>query len=291
MANSRVLWHTVLCLTLISGCGSRNDTEGRQATPQPVRIQTLPTDGTSVPSDAANDVDQQLAGGSEAAVRPVQPMNNSLLRKEFPNVFAMHGPSANKQIAITFDDGPDIKYTPQILDILRKHDVKATFFVMGSRVAGHPDIAKRIHQEGHLLANHTYWHPKLFREEIARMKWEVTETDKAIRSIVGYSPKLFRAPYGGLNDSLLKELGDMNYSVIGWTVDSRDWTQADSETVKSNVRSTLDAGSIVLFHSGGDWTQNLSGGVQALDELIPQLKKEGYQFVTVSELLGIQGSK
>ncbi|MFD0671898.1 polysaccharide deacetylase family protein [Cohnella sp. GCM10027633] len=287
MYKLRLLLLSFVCMMLVSGCGGRSAPEARSSEPSTAPLRAL----TAGDPAAATAAGEQLAGGPESAGRSLKPEDNYVLQKKYPNVLALDGPPKDNRIAFTFDDGPDARFTPQVLDILKKHGVKATFFVMGSRVAGHPDIAKRIHEEGHLLANHTYWHPKLFKENIDRMKWEVKETDKQIQAVVGYSPKLFRSPYGGLNDELVKTLGELHYSVIGWTVDSLDWTQADSESVKNNVRSRLHPGSIVLFHSGGDWTQDLSGGIQALDELIPQLKEEGMQFVTVSRLLGIPDSK
>ncbi|WP_373232445.1 polysaccharide deacetylase family protein [Cohnella sp.] len=232
-----------------------------------------------------------LAGGSETTERVLRPISNYELQKKFPNILVLRGSLQKNLIALTFDDGPDRRFTPQVLDVLKKYKVKATFFLMGSRVAGHPDITKRIHQEGHSIGNHTYWHPKLWQESIDRMRWEVTQTDAAIKNVVGYSPKLFRAPYGGLNDQLLAELGKMNFSVIGWSVDSMDWTQIDSAAVKKNVLSNLHPGAIVLMHSGGHWTQDLSGMVQALDELIPRLKKEGAEFVTIPQMFNLPERK
>ncbi|XEC92896.1 polysaccharide deacetylase family protein [Paenibacillus tarimensis] len=232
-----------------------------------------------------------LAGGSEAENRVLKPMSNYLLQKKYPNIVVMRGAANRNRVALTFDDGPDAKFTPQVLDVLHKHGVKGTFFLMGSRVKGHPGVTKRIHREGHVIGNHTYWHPKLYQESIDRLKWEASETDKAIQSVAGYSPKLFRAPYGGLNEEIVRTLGQMNFSVVGWTVDSMDWTQADSATVQKNIRSNLHPGAVILLHSGGHWTQDLSGMVKAIDELIPTLKKEGVEFVTVPQLLNLPGKK
>lgn len=232
-----------------------------------------------------------LEGGPEMGNRELRPISNQALQRRFPDIVVMRGSLEENKAALTFDDGPDNRFTPAVLDVLHKHGVKGTFFVMGSRVNGHPKVMKRIVQEGHSIGNHTYWHPKLFRESLDRLRWEVKATDEAIARVAGYSPKLFRAPYGGLNDDIVRTLGDMRFSVVGWTVDSLDWTQADASTVERNVRGNMHPGAIVLFHSGGHWTQDLSGMVKALDQMIPELKKEGVTFVTVPELLRIPEAK
>lgn len=215
------------------------------------------------------------------------PMDNYKLQRKFPALLVMKANTKDYRIALTFDDGPDTNFTPKVLDVLKKHHVKATFFLLGSRVDGHPQVVKRIHEEGHVIGNHTYWHPQLYRENLNLLRWEAAETDKAIKRVVGYSPKLFRAPYGGLTDRIVAELGRLNYSVIGWNVDSLDWKQLSSAEVQKNVLGHVTPGSIILMHSGGNWNQDLSGMVQALDVIIPKLRAQGFEFVTVTELLGL----
>ncbi|MDQ6421637.1 polysaccharide deacetylase family protein [Paenibacillus sp. LHD-117] len=275
-------------LAILSACSNAGQK-------QHMHIQNMPS-GLGIksadeiePSVAGNM--NALAGGSETTERVLRPISNYELQKKFPNIFVLRGSLQKNRIALTFDDGPDRRFTPQVLDVLKKHNVKATFFLMGSRVAGHPDITRRIYQEGHSIGNHTYWHPKLWQESIDRMRWEVTQTDAEIKKVVGYSPKLFRAPYGGLNEQLLIEFGKMKFSVIGWSADSMDWTQIDSATVQKNVLSNLHPGAIVLMHSGGHWTQDLSGMVQAVDALIPLLKREGAEFVTIPQMFNLPEKK
>jgi peptidoglycan-N-acetylglucosamine deacetylase len=144
------------------------------------------------------------------------------LQKEYPNIVVLHGNPANNRVALTFDDGPDIRFTPQVLDILAKHDVKATFFLIGARAGAHREITKRIHDEGHAIGNHTYWHPNLPNESLERLRWELTETEKVIEDIIGFKPRLFRSPYGALNEEIVKTLSEMDHTVIGWDVDSVD---------------------------------------------------------------------
>ncbi len=224
---------------------------------------------------------------AESPGRKAKPMSNELLQRKYRGILVLHGSLRDRRIALTFDDGPDRKYTPQVLNVLRKHHVKATFFLLGSRAAAYPDVTRAIDKEGHAIGSHSYWHPAMYRVPMDRVRWEVTETDKVLRQLVGYRPKLFRAPYGGLNDSIVKELGKMQKHIIGWNVDSLDWKSLSAKQVIDNVLGGTRPGAIILMHSGGHWTQNLSGMVIALDVIIPALKKKGLKFVTVPELLNI----
>jgi peptidoglycan-N-acetylglucosamine deacetylase len=213
------------------------------------------------------------------------------LQKEYPNIVVLHGNPANNRVALTFDDGPDIRFTPQVLDILAKHDVKATFFLIGARAGAHREITKRIHDEGHAIGNHTYWHPNLPNESLERLRWELTETEKVIEDIIGFKPRLFRSPYGALNEEIVKTLSEMDHTVIGWDVDSVDWKLPGADIVSDNVLSNVGFGSIILMHDGGDWSMDLSGTVQGLDRIISKLREDETKFVTVSELIGIPEAK
>lgn len=226
--------------------------------------------------------EQQLSHGEQK-----KPESNEALRAKYPNVIVSRGATDRMQLALTFDDGPDRTFTPQVLDVLKKHGVSATFFLMGSRAAALPDVTKRIADEGHIIGNHTYWHPKLYAESLERVHWELTETDKALQQITGQRPRLFRAPYGGLTSAIVEQLEKMEYSHIGWSVDSLDWKGLSKEEVMQNVMDQIHPGAIILMHSGGHWTQDLSGMVAALDELIPLLSEQGYEWVTIPDMLNI----
>ena len=229
-----------------------------------------------------------LDGGSEAEVREPVLVSNQVLQQEYPNTLVLRGSVDDQRVALTFDDGPDTRFTPQVLDVLDEYDVKATFFLMGSRAKEHREVTRRIHDEGHAIGNHTYWHPHLVEESIARMRWEVNETEKVLEEIVGFRPRLFRAPYGALNRELVEALGETDYTVVGWNVDSVDWKEPGVDEIVNNVLSNTDYGSIILMHSGGHWTMDLSGTVESLHVIIPRLQKEGIEFVTVPELLNLQ---
>lgn len=229
----------------------------------------------------------QLSDGPESTEREAHPVSNYILQRKYPRTLFLRADIRTNRVALTWDDGPDRRFTPKILDVLKKHNVKGTFFLMGARAKALPDITKRIEQEGHAIGNHTFWHANLTKGNVENMRWQVNETEKIFQNILGHRSHLFRAPYGNLNEELVRELGRMNYHVIGWSVDSLDWRQLSADEVERNVLGNVHPGSIILMHSGGNWNQDLSGGVQALDRIITKLKKDGIQFVTVPELLGI----
>ncbi|EKN64534.1 polysaccharide deacetylase family protein [Schinkia azotoformans] len=210
------------------------------------------------------------------------------LQAKYPEVMIYKAHTTQKVIALSFDDGPDQRFTPLILNILNKYDVKATFFLLGTRVQTYPDVAKRIYNEGHVIGNHTYWHPQLTKTGVNNMIWEIEKNEKKILSITNVKTNLFRAPYGALNEQLVKQLDVMGYRGAGWSVDSEDWKSLSSVKIKQNILNNIHPGAIILMHSAGHWTQDLTGTVLALNELIPYLKEEGYTFVTIPELWSIE---
>lgn len=207
------------------------------------------------------------------------------LQTQYPNVMMYNVETDEKIIAFTFDDGPDERYTPQILDVLKKHDVKATFFLLGFRVKRFPHIAKRIKEEGHVIGNHTYWHPELTKTKgVASLVWEVNKNEEEIKSAIEIKTNLFRAPYGAISGEMIEKLHEMNYRAIGWSIDSEDWRGIPKEKVKQNVINGLHPGSIVLMHSAG----SVPGTPEALDELLVYLKKNGYSIVTIQDMWKMQ---
>lgn len=189
-----------------------------------------------------------------------------------------------KVIALTFDDGPHTKYTPQILDLLSEYDAKATFFVVGERAEMYPDLIYQIDQEGHELANHTYTHSLKITPE--KLEEELKKTNEIIHDITGTYPFLYRPVGGSYNDRIINTAVENGYTVIMWSwhQDTEDWKRPGVHKIVSKVLSGAHPGDIVLFHdAGGDRTQT----VEALKEILPELKKQGYKFVTISEFLRI----
>lgn len=211
--------------------------------------------------------------------------------KNYPEYFKVKGPGNLKQVALTFDDAPDDRYTAKILDILKKYDVKATFFVVGWRAKARPDLVKRMVIEKHTVGNHTYSHAELSRGTLYHFQQQVLNTQSAIKPMAGYAPKLLRTPYGTINEKQLKWAGAAGFVVIFWNVDSLDWKQLSTAQVSSNVLNAVQPGSIILEHAGGGVGQNLSGTVNSLPKIIVTLRSRGYRFVTVPELLNIPKQK
>lgn len=190
--------------------------------------------------------------------------------------------NADKRIALTFDDGPHYKYTAEILDILAEYDIKATFFVVGSLAERYPELILRELSEGHEVASHTWSHPHLNMISESALENELTVTEEFLYELAEYRPKLFRPPEGKCGDNVRRVAGQLDYEVILWTVDTRDWAHTPSEEIVKTVLDNTESGSIILCHDfiGGD-----SPTPAALRSFIPELKRNGYEFVTVSELL------
>ncbi|WP_186670144.1 polysaccharide deacetylase family protein [Sporosarcina sp. BP05] len=180
-----------------------------------------------------------------------------------------------KQIALTFDDGPDPKVTIQILETLNKYDAKATFFMLGSRVEYYPEIAKKVQEAGHELGNHTWNHPDLTKAGIAKVRNEINETSSIIENVTGQKVTAFRPPYGAVNKTVRSQT---NLPVVLWDVDTLDWKYRDPNQLLAHVKGATKDGSIILMH---DIHQSTADG---LDAVLAYLQSEGYTFVTVSEL-------
>jgi peptidoglycan-N-acetylglucosamine deacetylase len=257
-----------------------------------VAAEAAPAEGTVYAADGSEARDlPHPRGGSEKDNRQLNPLPQVELHQNHPQIFFLRGPTDEKKVALTFDDGPDTRFTPGVLDALNRYGVKGTFFVMGARAEALPDLTERIHREGHVLANHGYWHPLLPELTVAGVLYEVRRTEEVLQNIVGITPALFRPPYGEITEEQILAIGEQNYAVIGWTVDSVDWAEPGTDQIVETVLDNVVPGAIILMHDGGDWTQDLSGTVEALDVIIPRLLAEGYEFVTVPELLNIPATK
>lgn len=186
-------------------------------------------------------------------------------------------------IALTFDDGPHPEKTPEILDILRENQIKATFFVVGENARNNEDVIERIINEGHEIGNHTFRHKYLFGKDRGLMEREIDLCDDVIFNHSEYSSHLFRPP-GGLFDSTLTSIcAERGYSVVLWSIDTRDWAGTAADDIRDEIYKYVEDGSIILMH---DYVCGESHTAEALREIIPKLKELGYCFVTVSELIG-----
>jgi cellulose synthase/poly-beta-1,6-N-acetylglucosamine synthase-like glycosyltransferase/peptidoglycan/xylan/chitin deacetylase (PgdA/CDA1 family) len=191
-----------------------------------------------------------------------------------------------RTVALTFDDGPDPRWSPRILDVLGRHHVPATFFVVGTQVARNPAIARRMVREGHELGGHTFTHPDLTGLASWRRRAEYAQTEMAISHTTGKGTRLLRLPYSSGVDALdddnwrlTQEAGRLGYISVFSDVDSRDWARPGVDKIVNSATPPDGKGAVVLLHdAGGDRSQT----VAALDRLIPVLQKSGYRFTTVS---------
>lgn len=183
---------------------------------------------------------------------------------------------AEKKIAITFDDGPHPQYTPQLLDGLSKRGVKATFFVTGEAAEQNPEIVRRMHEEGHLIGNHTYSHLQLNagNEEIFRQ--ELIRTNEIIGELTGEEVTYVRPPYGSWNKQFEKEL---NMIPVLWTIDPLDWCSDNADCITREVCGKAQENAIILMHD------QYKSSVTAALRIIDILTGKGYEFVTVEEIL------
>lgn len=192
------------------------------------------------------------------------------------------GSNESPKIALTFDDGPHPKKTDKILDLLQKYDIHATFFVIGQNAMYYPEPLKRTVTLGHEIGNHTFRHEGVSELSEIMLEKELRDTEKIIFELTGTPVRLFRPPEGVCSEKILTAAKNEEYPVILWTIDTRDWDLASTEKIVKTVEKEVQNGSILLFH---DYTLPGAHTLDALEILIPKLLDEGYEFVTVSELL------
>ncbi|TDW19635.1 polysaccharide deacetylase family protein [Kribbella kalugense] len=188
-------------------------------------------------------------------------------------------PLPTKYVVLTFDDGPDVEYTPKVLQVLAAYDAKATFFEVGQNVRKHPELTKRIHDAGHSVENHTWTHADLRKLSAAAFRQEVTSTDQAIRAQIGSTPACLRPPYGGVSATVRQRAKALGKDLVVWTVDSRDWTKPGTTAIVQRVLKNVHSGSVILMHDGGG---NRSQTVAALPTILKALKAQGYGFRTLT---------
>ncbi|WP_239619071.1 polysaccharide deacetylase family protein [Cohnella mopanensis] len=194
-----------------------------------------------------------------------------------------------KEIAITFDDGPNADYTPAILTMLSEVSGKATFYMIGEQIEANPDVVRAVDKEGHEIGNHTYSHPYLTRISPNECRQELKRTDTLIRKLTGKRPLTFRPPYLDYNEEVIAISKGEGYQMIGaLNTETRDWEQPGADYILDKSLAHIGQGNILLFHDGyGDRSQTL----QAFGRLLGILDERGYRLVTVSEMLASDRSE
>lgn len=212
-----------------------------------------------------------------ARIEPAEPYTIDSCAAAISRISGGGGP---KLVALTFDDGPHAAYTRQLLDYFKSQGVHATFFVLGSRAEAYPDLVSRMAEEGHEVANHTWSHKSLVNMGSAAGVGDLRRTSEMIAGLTGKSPRLVRPPYGHTNARVRSMIEGQGWREVIWDADSRDWAGGSSDRMLARVIRSFSPECIVLFHDIHP------GALRVLPVLIPALKKCGYRFVTVSQLLG-----
>jgi len=205
---------------------------------------------------------------------------SAVLSAQFFLPVRYHGSEESNSVALTFDDGPIAGKTEEILRILESHSVRAAFFCIGNRVEANPELTKRIHESGHLIGNHSYWHRATFDlQSGATIQDELTNTDNAILKAIGVKPALFRPPYGVTNPMVAWAVKKGGYKAIDWSVRSFDTVIKDTDVLMKRITRSLRGGDVILLHDYSDST------LEILPDLLNHIKKVGLKIVRVDQLL------
>jgi peptidoglycan/xylan/chitin deacetylase (PgdA/CDA1 family) len=205
--------------------------------------------------------------------------------KLFDRVY-WHAATDEPRIALTFDDGPHAASTPLVLDLLSQFKVFATFFLVGKRLEKHREIARQIVEAGHEIGNHTFSHSLLYLSTNKRIRNEICRTDRLLRNIDGAEPKFFRPPAGFFTKRVLDVVERMGYKTVIGDVYPRDPHLPGKRKIVERVLQRTEAGSIIILHDGGGKKRaDRSQTLEALSEILPQLRNRGFEFSTLSNLL------
>ena len=193
----------------------------------------------------------------------------------------------SKKMALTYDDGPNDPHTLRLLEVLAKHSVHATFFMLGRYVQQQPEIAREVAKAGHVIGNHTFDHPLLIFKSSSEIKSQLTACRQALNDAVGEHSNLFRPPFGGRRPAVLRIAREMGLQPVMWNVTGYDWSAPPVEHIEKKVTRQVRGGDVLLLHDGGhlEMGADRSHTVIATDRIITRYKAKGYEFVTIPEMM------
>ena len=193
----------------------------------------------------------------------------------------------SRQIALTYDDGPNDPHTLHLLEVLARHGVQATFFLIGGYVQQRPEIAREIAQFGHAIGNHTFTHPLLIFQGETEIRGQLHDCSSALKDAIGEHSNLFRPPFGGRRPAVLRIARELGLEPVMWNVTGYDWNAPPAAEIESKVAKQIHGGDVILLHDGGhkQMGADRSQTVIATDHLIARHKTDGYDFVTIPRLM------
>lgn len=196
-------------------------------------------------------------------------------------------PRGFKQIALTYDDGPNDPHTLRLLEVFARHNVRATFFLIGKYVRQRPGLAREIVAAGHVVGNHTFTHPLLIFKRAAEIRRELADCRSALQDAIGDHSRFFRPPFGGRRPAVLRIARDLGLVPVMWNVTGYDWNAPPAEVIERKVSQRIRGGDVILLHDGGHAALGADRAqtVIATDRLIAKHKSDGYEFVTISQMM------
>lgn len=209
--------------------------------------------------------------------KPIPPSDNSNSNNNNKN----HPPTGEKLMALTFDDGPNTTSTLRILDILKQYNIKATFFVLGTKVEQNPAVLQRIVDEGHQVGNHSYSHPNLLKLSDEEIASQIKATNDLVKSVSNYDITILRPPYGSY-DQRVEQIGRLR--IVLWNIDSLDWKLREKNAIVNQINASLRVHSILLMHDIYD------SSADAFEAILPSLIEQNYKFVTIDEYSQLTGN-
>jgi peptidoglycan-N-acetylglucosamine deacetylase len=198
-------------------------------------------------------------------------------------------PGGARQLALTYDDGPNDPHTLRLLEVLARHNVRATFFPIGRYVRERPDLVREISRAGHAIGNHTFTHPLLIFQSESEIRKQLLDCRAALEDAIGEHSNLFRPPFGGRRPAVLRIARELGLEPVMWSVTGYDWNAPPAAQIEARVASQIRGGDVILLHDGGHKKMGAdrSQTVVATDRLIARYRSEGYEFVTIPQMAGL----
>ena len=230
------------------------------------------------------------AGVAAASVAGYQSMSPT--GQWYGRTFTGHT-AGSKRLALTYDDGPNDPHTLRLLEVLAKHDIRATFFLIGRYVQQRPDIVRELVRAGHVVANHTFTHPLLTLKSVGQVRTEIENCRKALADAVGEHSNLFRPPFGGRRPAVLRTVRELGLEPVMWNVTGYDWNAPSAEYIEGKVTAKVRGGNVILLHDGWhvEMGADRSRTVAATARLIPKYLAEGYEFVTIPQMMRVESDR